>query len=168
MTYRIVDLIEDNSIWNQFIEVLSEIDDKLKDNYTLENLKLEQMICFTVLLKNDDIVCFSGLQKIEEDLCRVASRYYTRKKYRASKYFKKIDSITNKAYNWRYLVPYQLEKAGNRTTIFTMHLIKSDKTFERILDQISNVLNREITYIGEQKIFNVTQKVALIHQHKEI
>lgn len=161
MTYRIVDLIEDDSIWNQFIEVLSEIDDKLKDNYTLENLKLEQMICFTVLLKDDDIVCFSGLQKIEEDLYRVASRYYIRKKYR--EHFTR-QFLERKSYNWRYLVPYQLKRAENKTTVFSTHLCKSDKSFELIVDQASKVLNRKITFIGEQKIFNVVQKVALIHK----
>lgn len=158
MTYVIVDLIEDDSIWNQFIEVLSEIDDKLKDNYTLENLKLEQMICFTVLLKDDDIVCFSGLQKIEEDLYRVASRFYIRKKYR--EYFVRQEK---KFYNWEYLVPYQLKRAENKTTVFSSHLFKSDKGFDYVVNKASEILNRKITFIGEHKIFNVVQKVALIH-----
>ena len=156
----IIDLIKDKSIWNQFVDVLNEIDDKLKDNYKIKRLRLDQMICFPVLLKDGDIVCFSGMQKITDDIYRVASRYYIRKKYR--EHFTRAHR-NRQTYHWKYVVPYQLEMAKGKTTIFTTHLCKSDRSFEYLVDEVSKSLGKSVTYIGEQKIFNVVQKVGLIH-----
>ena len=61
------------------------------------------------------------------------------------------------------MVPYQLEMAKGKTTIFTTHLCKSDRSFEYLVDEVSKSLGLPVTYVGEQKIFNVVQKVGLIH-----
>jgi len=156
----IIDLLKDDSIWDQFLEVLEEIDDELKDNYTIKNLRLDEMICFPVLFKNDDIVCFSGMQKISDQIYRVATRYYIRKKYR--EHFVRSHS-KRQTYHWKYLVPYQLEMAKGKTTIFTTHLCKSDRSFQYLVNEVSKSLGRKVTYVSEEKIFgNKIQKVAVI------
>ena len=90
--------------------------DKLKDNYTLENIKLQEMICFCMLMYNDDIVGFSGLQRKplwpepfgdwEDNTPRVNSRCYIAPKFRQYKI--RGDRIR---YPWKYLAPYQIEMA---------------------------------------------------------
>jgi hypothetical protein len=137
--------------------------DKLKSNYTLERLKLEQMICFCLLHENDKIVGFSGLQKFEGNTARVNSRCYITPEYRQYK-------IRNERvrYPWKYLAPYQInvaEKLGYTNLFWSTELYKRpEKTMNLTIKYASQYIPKGWQYkrLGHKNINGVRQEVCQI------
>jgi len=75
-----------NDIAQRTFELLEQdsADDKLASNYTLNGLKLHDMIVFSVLwdYKKDQPVLVTGAQHMTDNTCRLFSRYYLFKNYR--------------------------------------------------------------------------------------
>lgn len=145
------------------LENIASGTDKLKSNYTLERLKLEQMICFCLLYEDDKIVGFSGLQKFEGDIARVNSRCYITPEYRQYK-------IRNERvrYPWKYLAPYQIkvaEKLGYTNLFWSTELYKRpEKTMNLTIQYASQYLPKGWQYkrLGYKNINGVKQEVCQI------
>lgn len=148
--------LKTDDILDKVLPVLDEVEGDIKHNYTLKNLKLDTMITFPVLFIDGEVVAFSGLQDTGGEFQRVATRYFIRKPWR--QHFIKENRIR---YNWRYLVPWQLERA-TKQCMFTSHLYRSDKAFMLTCRHASEMLGRDVHYIGEYEINKVIQKVGMI------
>lgn len=124
-------------IWEILEEELKKIsnsDLKLKHNYTLERLKLDQMLSYDILIDTSsfEIVCMSGLQQINKDVGRISSRFYSSKKY-ADRWRR----IKRNRPNWDYLIPNQIKKAREQNLsglFWSMENVSYDKFFYQICE----------------------------------
>lgn len=156
-------IIEDNPPqW--VLDKISKSNDKLKINYTLERLKLDEMICFCLLLDDEKLVGFSGLQKWENNTARVNSRCYITPEYRQY-------TIRNKRirYPWKYLAPYQInvaDKLGYKKLFWSTELYKRPgKTMDLTIEYASKYLPKGWKYKrldGHYNIKGVQQEVCQI------
>tara|TARA_B100000780_G_C21069119_1_gene430103 strand:+ start:424 stop:912 length:489 start_codon:yes stop_codon:yes gene_type:complete len=138
--------------------------DKLKNNYTLKNLRLQDMLTFNLVMYEDDIVAFSGLQNWYDGTARVNSRYYVTPKYRQY-------SLREKRvrYLWKYLMPYQIkvaEEIGFKKLFWSTELYRRrGKTMELTIQQAKKHLPKGWYFNrleGLYQIKNAKQEVCQI------
>ena len=79
--------ILDTKYLDMLLDETSKGNDKLKLNYTIENLHLDKMFVYGVVLDDDKPICCSGLQSLSKNAGRLLSRYYTFNNYRPDKIF---------------------------------------------------------------------------------
>jgi len=146
------------------LDNIANSNDKLKDNYTLKRLKLDKMLCFCLLLDNDNIVGFSGLQKWEGNKARVNSRCYITPEYR--QYAVRRERVR---YPWKYLAPYQIKVAqdlGYSKLFWSTELYKRPgKTMDLTINYAKEFLPAGWQFKrieGHQNIFGVQQEVCEI------
>lgn len=159
------DLIMD--ILNDELETISKSNHILKNNYTIDKLKLDQMLTFDILvdIQESKIICMSGLQKFTDNLARVSSRYYFSPEYsekwiRGNKRFRP---------NWEYFIPHQIKVArkNNITGLFwSMENCKSDRFFKKISDNSIPFLKKlncsSKPLDGKYMLYSTKQKVCQI------
>lgn len=143
------------------IEVIQNSDLLLKENYTLDKLKLDDMLSFDVLVDDDiDIVCFGGLQKISEGVARVSSRHYVSQKYVKTW---KQDRFRP---NWQYLVPKQIQHAydlGYKGLFWSAHIYKKKSLFDLTCKNAEEFTDIKFTPLpGLYNIYGVGQRVCQI------
>lgn len=138
--YEVYDLkrYTPTAVWDSFydeLEFISQSDLPLKNNYTTDRLKLNQMLAFNVLIdkSNLKVVCFAGLQRFNDQLARVSSRYYYSQIY-SEKWIRGNKRLRP---NWKYFIPHQIQIArecGITGLFWSMENCKSDKFFKKISD----------------------------------
>jgi hypothetical protein len=155
------------NILNHELENISKSSHTLKNNYTIDNLKLDRMLTFDILvdMQKLKIICMSGLQRFADNLARVSSRYYFSPEYsekwiRGNKRFRP---------NWEYLVPHQITVAreNNITGLFwSIENCKSDKSFKLIADNSIPFLKKvncsSKPLDGKYMLYETKQKVCQI------
>lgn len=143
------------------INIIQNSDLLLKENYTIDRLKLDDMLSFDVLIDDDiDIVCFGGLQKISNEVARVSSRHYVSQKY--------IKTWKQNRFrpNWQYLVPKQIRHAydlGYKGLFWSAHIYKKKSLFDLTCKNAEKYSNVKFTPLpGLYNIFNTAQRVCQI------
>jgi len=137
MEFKLYDLKDScpSFVWDileEELEAIAKSKMALKYNYTMERLRLDQMLTYDVLInmENLEIVCMSGLQRITDDIGRVSSRYYVPPKYSDRWHRKKRFRP-----NWDYLIPNQIRVArehGLSGLFWSMENISRDIFFQQI------------------------------------
>ena len=104
-------------------------DDKLSDNYTLNGLKLHEMLVYSVLwdFKADRPVLVTGAQHMSDNTCRLFSRYYLFKDYRTGTDNNRYDKVDDFQVDmWHY------EHLKQRYPFFFWSREKGNRFFNRI------------------------------------
>ena len=122
----------------------------LKHNYTIDRLKLEEMLVFNVLLKDKELICFGGVQvdspAWSEGMARVTSRHYFNPKF---------FHLFRHRYNWEYLVSEQIRvgwEEGYDKFFFSTELMeqgggKGEVIFKKTCRTATNALRKRIDNI---------------------
>tara|TARA_B100000085_G_scaffold230197_1_gene216645 strand:+ start:799 stop:1842 length:1044 start_codon:yes stop_codon:yes gene_type:complete len=153
-------------IFHEELEIIQRSDLLLKQNYTLDKLKLDDMLSFDILIDNDiDVVCFGGLQKISENIARVSSRHYVSQKY---KKFWHNDKRFRP--NWQYLVPKQIQHAYDldyKGLFWSAHIYRKKWMFELTCRNAEKFADVKFTPLpGLYNIFNTAQRVCQIGDYE--
>ena len=146
------------------LDNIAQSKDKLKANYTLKQLKLNQMICFCLLYNDGQLVGFSGLQKWKDGTARVNSRCYITPEYR--QYKVRGERVR---YPWKYLAPYQIkiaDKLGYTKLFWSTELYKrTGKTMALTIQYATQFLPEGWRYNqlkGHRDVNGVQQEVCEI------
>lgn len=146
------------------LDNIAKSDDKLKANYTLKQLKLDQMLCFCLLLDDNKIVAFSGLQRWKDKTARVNSRCYITPEYR--QYSIRGQRVR---YPWKYLAPYQIkvaEQIGYKKLFWSTELYRRPgKTMDLTIKYASEYIPNGWIYSrleGHHNVNGVQQEVCEI------
>lgn len=147
------------------IEYIANSNLLLKENYSVEKLKLDSMISFDVLIDDElDLVCFGGLQKINDKIARVSSRHYVSQKYVKTW---KQDRFRP---NWEYLVPKQIQHAydlGYKGLFWSAHIYKKKSLFDLTCKNAEEFTDIKFTPLsGLYNIYGVGQRVCQIGDHE--
>lgn len=115
MIYDIKDSNCPKEIKDLFYQTLKNIqksDFYLKDNYSDQMLRLDEMLMFNVVIDSDQILAFSGLQygRWGKNVARVSSRLWYNPNIRI--YFK--ERYSEGSPNLRYIMPEQIKTAKER------------------------------------------------------
>jgi len=147
------------------LEVIQNSDLLLKENYTADRLKLDNMLSFDVLIDDDmDLVCFGGLQKISQDVARVSSRHYVSQKYK--KFWHNEKRFRP---NWQHLVPKQIQHAydlGYKGLFWSAHIYRKKWMFELTCRNAEEFTDIKFTPLpGLYNIYGVGQRVCQIGEY---
>lgn len=105
------------------------VDDSLAANYTLQGLKLQEMLVYSVLwdFKQDRPVLVTGAQHMTDNTCRLFSRYYLFKDYRTGNENNRYDKVDDFQVDmWHY------SHLKNEYPFFFWSREKGNRFFKRI------------------------------------
>lgn len=156
--FRHCNLKENLSLLPVFENLLQEIqegNDKLKDNYTLQRINLEEFLYFSVIYipEKDKIVSFSGIQTRSHwpnTVARVSSRLYTHPDYR------KLGSVPSN-FNSTIMMPEQKQwaKEAGLSAVFWSREEASDMLMEKMIKRNQSACKYGFTERLYDGIYNV-------------
>jgi len=150
--------------FDAFLQML-ESNDRLANNYTMNNLKLDEMYFYNFLFDNGEPVLASGSEIMSDNVVRVMSRYYSFPDYRTdgTNLLDKVDDFYELKYVLERLNEFKLViwsrdkspsffkrlKAG-RPDLFSEWKIYPQKIELRYKDNFQSIFYvGDITYLSE-------------------
>ena len=163
MSYSIIDLVTDHrsneriSIFKEFIKNTGT-SDPLYKNYEL--LDINDFICLTAVLENDEIVALSGIQYFPErwgnNIVRMSTRFWMHPKYRITS-LSKFKHDSRFYFNSQLMIPYQLTFIKQKKIPFA--IITREGNYKRSFTKFIELVNHynSTNFLLLDGIYNVCQ-----------
>ena len=138
-------------------------EDPLYDNYV--NLDLDDFICLTAVLENNEIVALSGVQSKPDrwgnNLVRMSTRFWMHPKYRITT-LSKFKPDMRFYFNSQAMIPYQLNFLKTLNLKFAIITREGNyrKSFKKFIELVNHHNNTNFTVIDG--LYNVCQHMDIV------
>lgn len=168
MPFKVIDLTVDPAAGHLLIKFKSFIkehcyQDPLYENYI--NLDLNDFICVTAVIDNDNIIALSGVQHKPErwgpNTVRMSTRFWMHPKYRINA-LSKYDPAQRFYFNSQLMIPYQLIYL--KTLGIKFAIITREGNYRRSFTKFIELVNyyNNTNFIVLNGMFNVCNHMSIV------